>query len=259
MAKINLGAKNCLFPSLTTLVGANVGGAPNYITIAYVGIMDHGSISLSMNKVHYTNAGIKENGTFSVNIPSVEMVIKTDYFGLVSGKRVDKAKLVQTFYGELETAPMIEQCPINMECRLRQTVDFPKHDVFIGEIVATCCDESVLTDGAPFGQTHGEALATSTAWFDPHAPAPSPGRVHWVAVVPGAQRRGLGSALVWQTCQRLAELGHVGAYLTTGAENLPAISLYLRMNFAPQPRSDQERAAWRDIVAAISNRAKPTL
>ena len=147
MAKINLGAKNCLFPSLTTLVGANVGGAPNYITIAYVGIMDHGSISLSMNKAHYTNAGIKENGTFSVNIPSVEMVIQTDYFGLVSGKRVDKAKLVQTFYGELETAPMIEQCRINMECRLLQTVDFPQHDVFVGEIVATHCDESVLTDG----------------------------------------------------------------------------------------------------------------
>jgi hypothetical protein len=59
--KIKLGAKNCLYPMLTTLVGATVSGQPNYITIAHVGIMDHGTISLGMNKNHYTNAGIKEN------------------------------------------------------------------------------------------------------------------------------------------------------------------------------------------------------
>ena len=145
--KVKLGAKNCLYPMPTTLVGANVNGKPNYITIAHVGIMDHGSISLSMNKAHYTNAGIKENGTFSVNIPSVDMVKETDYCGLVSGKRTDKSQLFEHFYGELKTAPMIRECPINMECRLIQTVDFPRHDVFVGEIVETYCDEQYLTDG----------------------------------------------------------------------------------------------------------------
>jgi len=145
--KVKLGAKNCLYPMPTTLVGANVNGKPNYITIAHVGIMDLGSISLGMNKAHYTNGGIKENGTFSVNIPSVDMVKVTDYCGLVSGKRVDKAALFESFYGRLGTAPMIEGCPINMECRLIQTVDFPRHDVFVGEIVETYCDEQCLTDG----------------------------------------------------------------------------------------------------------------
>jgi flavin reductase (DIM6/NTAB) family NADH-FMN oxidoreductase RutF len=51
-------------------VGGNVNGKPNYITIAHVGIMDLGSISLGMGKIHYTHAGIKENGAFNVNIPS---------------------------------------------------------------------------------------------------------------------------------------------------------------------------------------------
>jgi flavin reductase (DIM6/NTAB) family NADH-FMN oxidoreductase RutF len=112
-----------------------------------VGIMDLVSISLGMNKVHYTNTGIKENGTFSVNIPSIQMVKETDYCGLVSGKKVDKAELFEIFYGRLETAPMITKCPLNMECRLIQTVDFPKHDIFIGEIVETYCDEEYLTEG----------------------------------------------------------------------------------------------------------------
>ena len=145
--KVKLGAKNCLYPMLTTLVGANVNGRPNYITIAHVGIMDFGSISLGLDKAHYTNGGIKENGTFSVNIPSVGMVKETDYCGLVSGKRVDKAELFENFYGKLGTAPMIRECPINMECRLIQTVDFPRHDIFVGEIVETYCDEQCLTDG----------------------------------------------------------------------------------------------------------------
>ena len=145
--KISLGAKNCLYPLPTTIVGANINGQPNYITIAHVGIMDLVSISLGMNKVHYTNSGIKENKTFSVNIPSVAMVKETDYCGLVSGKSVDKAGLFNSFYGKLETAPMIKECPINMECKLVQIVNFPRHDVFIGEIIETYCDDSCLTGG----------------------------------------------------------------------------------------------------------------
>ncbi len=146
--KTELGPKNCLYPMPTTLVGALVNRKPNYITIAHVGIMDPGSVSLGMNKAHYTNAGIKENGTFSVNIPTVSMVKKTDYCGLVSGKDVDKSVLFKTFYGKLKTAPMIEECPVNMECKLIKTVDFPTHDIFIGQVAATYCDGAILTDGA---------------------------------------------------------------------------------------------------------------
>jgi len=145
--KTTIGAQTCLYPMPTTLVGANVNGKPNYITIAHAGLMSAGCIALSINKVRYTNAGIKENESFSVNIPSVEMVKETDYCGLVSGKDVDKAELFETFYGKLGTAPMIQECPINMECRLIQTIDFPKHYGFIGEIVETYCDEQCLTEG----------------------------------------------------------------------------------------------------------------
>ena len=144
--KISIGAKNCLYPLPTTIIGANINGKPNYITIAHIGIMDLVSVSLGMNKVHYTNAGIKENKTFSVNIPSISMVKETDYCGLVSGKSIDKAGLFNSFYGKLETAPMIKECPINMECKLIQIVNFPRHDIFIGEIIETYCDDSCMTD-----------------------------------------------------------------------------------------------------------------
>jgi flavin reductase (DIM6/NTAB) family NADH-FMN oxidoreductase RutF len=145
--KMKLGVKNCLYPMPATIVGALVNSKPNYATIAHVGIMELTTISLGMNKSHYTNQGIKENKTFSVNIPSEEMVKKTDYCGLVSGKNQDKANLFKTFYGPLKTAPLIEECYLNMECQLVKTVDFPTHDVFVGKIAETYCDEKVLTDG----------------------------------------------------------------------------------------------------------------
>ena len=145
--KVKLGIKNCLYPMPTTLIGALVNGKPNYVTIAHVGIMDLTSVSLGMNKNHYTNQGIKEQKTFSVNLPSAKLVKETDYCGLNSGMNDDKAHLFKTFYGNLETAPMIEECAINMECQLVKTMDFPNHDIFIGRIAEAYCDEAVLTEG----------------------------------------------------------------------------------------------------------------
>ena len=148
--KNKLGGINALYPTPTVLVGAMVDGKPNFITIAHIGIVNHARpylISLSSAKAHYTNAGITENRAFSVNIPSENLVVKTDYAGLVSGKNTDKSNLFEIFYGEVENAPLIKECPINMECRLYDIYDTATHDLFIGEIVETHADESVLTDG----------------------------------------------------------------------------------------------------------------
>ncbi len=145
--KRQLGAVNCLYPMPTVLVGAMVNGRPNYITIAHVGIVTVNVISISSHKSHYTNAGIKQNGTFSINVPAESLVKETDYCGLVSGRDQDKGTLFETFYGVLKTAPMIAGCPICMEVRLLQALDFTSHELFVGEIVQTHCDEGVLTDG----------------------------------------------------------------------------------------------------------------
>ena len=145
--KKKLAPINLLYPTPTVLVGAVVDNQPNFITIAHIGIVNHAQpflISLSMGKVHHTNAGIKENGAFSVNLPSEDLVVETDYVGLVTGKKVDKSGLFELFWGDLQHAPMIEGCPVNMACRLHDTYDTPTHDLFIGEIVESYADESLL-------------------------------------------------------------------------------------------------------------------
>jgi flavin reductase (DIM6/NTAB) family NADH-FMN oxidoreductase RutF len=152
MEKTRIGARTYLYPMPTTLVGANVKEKPNYLTIAYCGIVQHdpAMIAVTLGKKHYTNAGIKENQTFSVNIPSAQMAIITDYCGIVSGKNVDKSALFETFYGGLKTAPMIQECPLNLECKLAQMLDLGgTNEIFIGEIVEAYTEDQYLTDGFP--------------------------------------------------------------------------------------------------------------
>ena len=149
MNKIKLEKKNMLYPSLAVLVGTHVGGKPNYITIGLTGRLCYDTISISVAHRQYSNAGIRENGTFSINQPSARMIKKLDYCGIYSGRKVDKSALFENFYGVLETAPMIRECPVNIECRVIQTMERPVHTVFIGEVVEVYFDEDCLTQGAP--------------------------------------------------------------------------------------------------------------
>jgi flavin reductase (DIM6/NTAB) family NADH-FMN oxidoreductase RutF len=151
MSKVNLGANAYIYPMPVTLVGANVEGRANFLAVGWVMRvnMKPPLLAVALNKGHFTPRGIREHGTFSVNFPGADLMEKADYCGLVSGRRVDKSGLFRVFYGELETAPLIEECPLGLECRLYQVVELPVQDLFIGEIVAAHADEDCLTDGQP--------------------------------------------------------------------------------------------------------------
>ncbi|MFW9879100.1 MAG: flavin reductase family protein [Candidatus Thorarchaeota archaeon] len=88
------------------LIGANVNGIPNFETLAYVGIIEANPpmISISSWETHYTNIGIKENGRFSVNTPSEEIVGLVDYVGIVSGKLVEVEQGHEIFIGKIVNA-----------------------------------------------------------------------------------------------------------------------------------------------------------
>lgn len=147
--KKDLGPANALYPSLTTIVGTVVEGRPNFLAVAHVGIMNHGQpqyISVGINKSHYSGQGIHAHRQFSVNVPGEALMAETDYVGIVTGKNTDKSKVFKLFTGELEHAPLIRECPVCMECRLHAVMDFPAHEVFVGEIVKTWADGDVLTD-----------------------------------------------------------------------------------------------------------------
>jgi flavin reductase (DIM6/NTAB) family NADH-FMN oxidoreductase RutF len=145
-----IGPVNALYPMPTTLVGTTVNGKANFLAVAHVGILNHGTpqyLSIGLSKSHYSNAGIHENRTFSICLPSEDLMQATDYCGIMTGKKTDKGALFDIFYGQLKTAPMIRQCPVNMELKLHDVLDFKTHDIFIGELVETYADDAVMVDG----------------------------------------------------------------------------------------------------------------
>jgi len=105
--------------------------------------------AVAIRTSRYTHKGISQNMTFSVNIPSVDLVKKVDYCGITSGAKVNKAEACQfkVFYGKLGTAPLIEQCPVNLECKVMHSLELGSHSLFVGKIEETHISESCLTDG----------------------------------------------------------------------------------------------------------------
>ena len=192
MPKVKLdlkAAKNLLFPYLPVLVGVNVGGKPNYIAIGLVGWLCYDMMSISVGHRQYSKTGIDENGTFSINQPTVDLVRELDFCGLKSGRNTDKAALFETFYGELETAPMIRQCPVNIECRVVQTLVRPIHTVILGEVVAVHASEEYLSEGLP-----------DVARIDPVFFAPDPSL-------------GKGVHSYWRLGERIGRAYEIGAEL----------------------------------------------
>ncbi len=93
-----------------------------------------------------------------------------------------------------------------------------------------------------------EVIGTATAWYDgddPHTPV---GRVHWVALMPAYQGRGLAKPLLAAVCHRLRELGHRSAVLTTSTARIPAINLYRQFGFVPHITTRDDLHVWRALA-----------
>jgi len=149
LKKVDIGRNVSIYPMPVTLVGAMVEEKPDFMAVAWITRANATPpmLAISLNKPRHTAKGIRENKTFSVNFPGANMVEQTDYCGLVSGRESDKASIFEVFYGDLKTAPMIESCPLSLECRLADILELPTNDLFIGEIVNGYADEGSFTEG----------------------------------------------------------------------------------------------------------------
>ncbi len=90
---------------------------------------------------------ITETGEFGLNIPTSEQVTAMDFCGIVSGRDYDKfaeCGFTPAPASKLKFAPLIAECPVSLECKVRQVVSLGSHDLFIAEIVAVSAEESCI-------------------------------------------------------------------------------------------------------------------
>ena len=150
MKKIEFGPATSAFPVATVLVSSQFGAERNLVTIAWTGFMNSQPpmVYIGVNPLRHSHHLIKEAGEFVINVPAVAMAEVVDYCGLVSGRNVDK--FLETGLTPVPAtyvqAPLIQECPINLECRVTQVVVLKSHDVFIAEVLAVHYNEDVLND-----------------------------------------------------------------------------------------------------------------
>ncbi len=123
-------------------------GRANIITVSWAGVLcsDPPMIGISIRPNRYSHGIVKEAMEFALNFPSASLIEAVDYCGSVSGKDVDKfagAGLTPVPASKIK-APIIKECPINVECRVKQIIPLGSHDLFIGEVVAYHLDEEII-------------------------------------------------------------------------------------------------------------------
>jgi len=153
MAKIMINPQPLLCATPTVLVGAMVDDKPNFMTVAWCGVANSNPpmVSVSIQPQRYTFRGIIKNREFSVNIPSSDQVREVDYCGMSSGVKVDKVEVCgfKIFYGNLKAAPLIEQCPVNLACKVEQIIELGTHQLVIGKVEETHVTDHCLKAGRP--------------------------------------------------------------------------------------------------------------
>ncbi len=120
----------------------------NIITIAWTGTIcsDPPQCYISMRPERYSHPIIKEHGEFVINLVNHDLALIADWCGVKSGHKVQK------FYetgltpvrGSKVSAPMIDEAPVNLECKVTKVIPLGSHDMFLAEVVAVHVKESLF-------------------------------------------------------------------------------------------------------------------
>jgi len=146
MSKVKLGAVALVYPIPIVLVGSNVNGRANFAEVGDCAVMgvNPALATISLSAAHHTTSGIDEYGAFSINLPSTHLLSRTDYCGIVSGKDVDKSQLFTIFEGGQTGVPMIQECPVGLECRVQEIVQIKHRRIFIAEVIECYVTEAFV-------------------------------------------------------------------------------------------------------------------
>lgn len=149
MGKQSWKPGNMLYPLPVVLVSvADKGGNMNVLTVAWAGTVcsDPPMVSISVRPERHSYHMIKETGEFVINLTTEELAYATDYCGVVSGRDVDKFKIMHLTptKADIVKAPLIKESPVNIECIVKEVKSLGSHDMFIAQVAAVHADEKYV-------------------------------------------------------------------------------------------------------------------
>lgn len=176
MAKQTWKPGNMIYPVPAVMVStADKKGNSNILTVAWTGTVctNPPMAYISVRPERYSYHMIKESGEFVINLTTKKLIRATDYCGVRSGRNVDKWKecrLTKSSAKSLKYAPVIEEAPVNIECKVKSIQELGSHHMFLAEVTAVQVDETYMDEKGKFdlnrtgliAYSHGEYLDLGT-------------------------------------------------------------------------------------------------
>lgn len=166
MAKELWRPGNMLYPLPVVMVSVKgKDGKLNIFTVAWAGTVcsDPAMVSISVRPQRFSHQMLLDTKEFVINLTTKELAFATDYCGVRSGREVDKFKELNLtpIFGTVVGAPMIEESPVNIECRVKKVISLGTHDMFLAEVVAVHADDQYLDENKKFHLEKAEPLVYS--------------------------------------------------------------------------------------------------
>jgi flavin reductase (DIM6/NTAB) family NADH-FMN oxidoreductase RutF len=146
---------NMLYPLPVVMVScADEKHKPNIITLAWAGTVctNPPMVSVSIKKERYSYDIIKNSGEFVINLVTEDLIKFADYCGVKSGMKTDKFKDtgLTPGKGNVVSAPLICESPVNIECKLKKIIPLGSHDMFLAEVVSVAVDKKYMDEAGKF-------------------------------------------------------------------------------------------------------------
>lgn len=158
---------NMLYPVPVVMVSCgDREGHINIITIAWAGTIcsDPAMVSISLRPERYSYDMIRSTGEFVINLTTKELAYATDWCGVKSGREVDKFAamgLTAALGNTLQYAPVIEESPVNLECRVEEIRELGSHHMFLARVEDVMVSEKYLNETGKFELNRRELVTYS--------------------------------------------------------------------------------------------------
>lgn len=166
MGKQSWKPGNMLYPVPAVLITvADLKGNANIFTVAWTGTVcsDPPMVSISVRPERYSHQMLEETGEFVINLTTRELAFATDYCGVKSGRDTDKIQDMNLTLlpGEQVRVPLLKESPVNIECRVEETLRLGTHDMYLARVVAVHAEEAYMDEKGRFALEKADSIAYS--------------------------------------------------------------------------------------------------
>ncbi len=168
--KKSLPPRPWLFPRPAVLISARgTNGKVGLMTATWIGMACSAPpmLAVGIRSTRFTHGLIQASREFVVNVPTSKQEDLLEFCGTHSGELVDKFQTLGLEHRKAEVvdAPLVDDCPINLECRVQHVMPLGSHDLFVAEIVRVQVDPICLTEEGELNQRTLDNLVWGTSDF----------------------------------------------------------------------------------------------